>query len=71
MFPDETLRLTAVRLCYNSTAPTAFDPTPEVRRACYFDYKVTNSEEAARDANTGTAEYQKEKSNVGKSQSHS
>ncbi|KAK2160224.1 hypothetical protein NP493_1661g00003 [Ridgeia piscesae] len=64
MFPDETLRLTAVRLCYNSTAPTAFDPTPEVRRACYFDYKVTNSEEAARDANTGTAEYQKEKSNV-------
>ncbi|KAI0239341.1 Mucin-like protein [Lamellibrachia satsuma] len=64
MFPDEARRLTAVRLCYNSSVTSAVDPSPEIRRACYFDYKVTNSEEAGRDANTGTTDYQKEKSSV-------
>ena len=67
MFPDTTQRLTAVRLCFNSTATTVtVDPTPAVRRACYFDYKVTNNEQAGRDANTGMEDYQNEKASVGK-----
>ena len=67
MFPDPTLRLAAVRLCFNSTASSVtVDPTPAVRRACYFDYKVTNNEQAGRDANIGMVDYQNEKANVGK-----
>ncbi len=67
MFPDETRRLTAVRLCYDSSATAAVDPAPELRRACYFDYMVTGSEEAAVDARRGTDEYQREKTTIGKS----
>lgn len=57
----------AVRLCYDRSASSAVDPDPEERRACYFDYKVTDSEEVARDANSGTENYRRAKTSLGKS----
>lgn len=44
MFPNTAKRLQAVRLCYNSDATVAIDPSPESRRPCYYDYAVTDSE---------------------------
>ena len=38
MFPNEQERTAATKLC-NSNQPT--DDTPEVRRECYFDFKVS------------------------------
>jgi hypothetical protein len=41
MFPDPTDRLTAIRLCYNSTATT--DPDSQAHMDCYYDFSITKN----------------------------